>query len=76
MSDVEIDWANMQTNEADDIEWARGEHAASPAPFAQCPECYRFSRYPWQRVYGTQNGTDYVTGGYCAEHGAWSEGSL
>ncbi len=59
-----------------ETDWFRAEHSFSPAPFARCPDCGRFSRYPWQRTYATENGTDHVIAGICRDHGAWREGSL
>ncbi|WP_315107031.1 hypothetical protein [uncultured Microbacterium sp.] len=66
----ELDWG---TTEEDDIECARENHARYPAPYALCPECYRFSAHPWETTFGTQNGTMWAWGGVCKVHGAWTE---
>lgn len=75
IDDIEIDWAELQMTLDDEIEWMKGEHQAHPARYANCPDCNRFSRYPWEKEYGTQDGTIYEWGGVCAEHGPWRDGS-
>lgn len=67
--------ADLQITAEDEIEWAKDDHATNPAPFAKCPDCQLFSAYPWQKVFGTQNGTIYAWGGVCKTHGAWRDGS-
>lgn len=67
------DWGLMEVSEEDLVEEARWNHEHHPTKKVTCPECGAYSRYPWEKTFGTQNGTIYVWGGVCKRHGPWSD---
>lgn len=67
------DWGLMEITDEQLIEEARWNHEHHGVPSARCPKCNRFSRHPWEKIFGTQDGTVYVWGGVCKVHGPWSE---